>query len=703
MKKSKFKIYGALALALTTSAVIAQPANEFFLQSLPQSSYLNPGMEHQETFHMNFPAFFMAGQTTVTGTLPGFTFSDIATTVDTTTTISLPAMLPLLGDDNYLNLNFQKEFLTYGWIKGKNYWSFNIGLTFNADINFNKNFAEFLIDGPAVDFLPESTVTPTGEPVSLDGSKYNVTSFMEYGIGFSRNVNEKLRLGGRLRLLSGAMNYSGSLDGVNITTATNLSTLTINSAIEAQSTSPLAFDEVVAAGDTTNEFNQAETQSNFISGLTGFKNAGIAFDFGGSYKINDQLTAFASIRDLGMISWGEGSKFANKADASFTFDGFTVVQLQDSAFFDNFGDSIVDILKLEETTESYTTYLPTRFFIGGEYSINPKFKANALYSGKIANGQLNNTIVAGIGWIPSKSFETRLSYTIKNNTYNNVGFAAILSMGAWQLYFITDNIIGLTAVDYANNVNVSFGSNLSFGRAKYFDKKDEGGRVKKTGDEGVKTDSTSANPKMKPGLAPENSVKENVDALDKAQDKADKKVDKAKDDAKEDVKDAAKDAKKAEKKAENEATKDADKAEKKAEKAIEAAEEKMEEADAKVKAAEEAAKQAKKEAADAQEKAAASTPVIEATPATVPAAAPASKEVSAPADSSSKPVTPEVSVDSLLIKPAAKKVETEVAPKVDATTKDIKSNEGVESLDKTIDVLNQKGENKGNDVPADVK
>lgn len=728
MKKNKFKIYSALALVLTTTAMIAQPANEFFLESLPQSADLNPAKKHQETFHMNFPAFFMAGQTSMNASLPGFSFSDLATSDGTSTaTISLSGLLEGIKDNNYLNMSFQKNFLNYGWIKGKNYWTFGIGTSFNADVSYNKNFMEILVNGPgADDFL-------TGEPVSLDGTRWDVTVFQEYGVGFSRNVNDKLRLGGKLRLLSGAMNFKGSLDGVSITTAEDLTSLTIASAITTQSASPLLYDEVVTAGDTSSVLNAEETQSNLTSGLTGFSNVGVALDFGGSYQVNDQITAFASVRDFGMIKWGSGKKSTNKANATFSFEGFTVAQLQDSIFFDRFTDSIADILKLEKTEESYTTYLPTRFFIGGEYKFNKQLSANALYAGKLANGMLINTVVAGFGWMPNKAFEARVSYTIQNGSYDNVGLAAVLSLGAWQLYFITNNILGFNGVDYAKNLNASFGSNLTFGRKKYFDELKNGRETIKSGDEGAKSDSSSTNtPDMTPTITPENSVIENVDAMDKAEEEkkaAEKKADEVKSEAKDEVKDSRKasdnkvddarddakksdgkagdkvedardDAKKDAKKAENKAEADANKAEKRAEKAIDAAEEKIEDADAKVKAANAKAKAAEKEAAAAK-KAVAAPAVI------TPDAAPVAP---AATDSISKSATPAVSVDSLLIKPA-KKVQnatstsgsSTTAPKVDATPKDVKTNEGVDALDKTIDEINQSGENKGNDVPSDIK
>jgi hypothetical protein len=513
MKRNKFKLYHALVFAVSTSVAVAQPANQFFLESLPQSVDLNPAKIHQETFHMNFPAFFMAGQTFVQGSLPGFTFSDLASSDGVgTTTISIAGMLEGIKDENYLNVGFQKNFLNYGWIKGKNYWNFSVGTSVNADLNYNEDFMNIIANGPGDDQFRN------GKPVTLDGTNWNVTTYNEIGLGFSRNVNDKLRLGGKVRVLSGALNFKGSLDGVTITTPEDLSTLTISSNIEAYSASPLVYvDEVNAEGDTSQTLNEDETEANLISGLTGFSNLGGAIDLGASYQFNDRMTAYVSVRDFGMVKWNNGKKFTSKANATFTFDGFSSDELQDSTFLDDLGDSIQDIFKLNETEEAYTTYLPTRFFIGGEYRLNKQFSANALYSGRIANNKLQSTVVAGFGWMPHKVFEARVSYTIQNGTYDNVGLAAVLSLGAWQLYFMTDNILAFGALDYANNVNAAFGSNLTFGRKEYFEDRKDGFQ---TGDEKVKSKAEKAStpvakPEVKPEVKPEEKAVEPADSAKK--------------------------------------------------------------------------------------------------------------------------------------------------------------------------------------------
>lgn len=629
MKNIKSKILGAAAVLLGTSSLMAQPANTYFMDALPQSSYLNPGKVHQETFHMNFPMFFMAGHTHINYSNNGFAFNEL---IDSNK-ITLSNLVDTSGTSSgkYMNLDFKKDLFYYGWRKGKNFWTIGTSVIFGANVNFSNDFLNVLALGPGSDMFIG------GDGVNLDGTRYDITMYQDVAIGFQREVNEKLNVGGRVRLLGGLMNYSGTLDGINVITAEDLSSLTVQSSLSVQTATPF---------DTTISDMTERVQSGIQGSLFSFSNAGVGVDIGGSYQINDQIRAYGSVVDLGLISWSDGLTKSN-TNAEFVFTGIPVAELTDttgeSTFFDDLTDSIADIFKLDEQGGGYTTYLPTRFFAGGTYTFDDHWKANILYGGKLANGKLNSTVVVGGGVQVNKFLEATMNYTIKNGTYDNLGFGAVASLGAWQLYFVTDNILGLFAADYANNVNASLGMNLSFGRKKFFSE-NEGKASKGKKDDKKGDKKADAKPDMTPTITPENTPTENVEKMekeaekkaDKAEDKADKAVDKAEDKADKAAKEAKKEEKSAEKAAEKKAEaaeKKAEKAEKKAEEKIQKAEEKAAEEKAKakeeVREARDEAREAKNEAKELKEKAAATpaAPVVpEAAPA-VPAANDSTKAV----------------------------------------------------------------------------
>ena len=63
-------------------------------------------------------------------------------------------------------------------------------------------------------------------------------------------------------------------------------------------------------------------------------------------------------------------------------------------------------------------------------------------------------------------FRLKISYAATNGSYDNIGTAIVLNLGAFQIYGSMDNILGLTQLDYAKNLAVSYGINFVFGKNK---------------------------------------------------------------------------------------------------------------------------------------------------------------------------------------------------------------------------------------------
>ena len=663
MIRTKIKVLSAVAFGLSAVSAVAQPANQFFLKALPQAYYLNPGQLPEGNGHIGFLGLgYQYGEATSTG----FQLSDMMVAKDTLS-LQGAANSSSLADDNYLGMAFRKDLLNVGWRwKEKSYWSIVMATRMMADFNYSRDFLNVLTQGNgATEFLAKGAV-------DLDGTRYSINIFNEFGIGYARQVNDQLSIGGKLKYLQGLGNFNGNFDGIKVTTAEDLTSMTIASSLSVQSATPL---------DTAGAFDQANATSN---------GAGFGMDLGGSYKVNDQITAYASVVDFGVISWGQGKTLSNN-NVSFTFNGFTYAEFSDTTggdVFTDLTDSIQDVFKLDEEAGGYTTYLPTRFFLGGSYQFHENLSADVLYSGRMTNGKLLNSATIGLGIKGGKWYEGKLTYTIAHDTYANVGWASVLNLGPFQLYFVTDNILGLFQLDYSKHVSGAAGINLTFGRNKYYDNLKS---QKSAPDMPATTDSTSTVPAAPNGEAAKKEMddlkkdtKEDVKdakkdakkAEEKAEDKAEDAKDDAKDaadDAKDDAKDAAKDAKKEAEKAKEDAEKAVEKAEEKAEKRIQKAEEQADEAAEKMKQME-----ADKAAAEkaAMEKAA--------VPATV--------------DSISAPVVnvPQDTTATQDLVPAAPSSTT------DSTQAEL-STPSMDELQKAVEEIKQKGAAEEKAAPADVK
>src|SRR5690606_8715698 len=114
--------------------------------------------------------------------------------------------------------------------------------------------------------------------------------YVEYALGYNREINEKLRVGGRLKFLSGYANFTTRKSKLGLTTDEETFDLTIDGKFKFQSSGVGGFVDK----DSTNDEFDFKTPFNF-------KNFGIALDLGGTYQLTDKIGVSASLLDFGFI------------------------------------------------------------------------------------------------------------------------------------------------------------------------------------------------------------------------------------------------------------------------------------------------------------------------------------------------------------------------------------------------------------------
>ena len=366
----------------------------------------------------------------------GFTLSDAMDN----STLTFDDLIEALASNNTMSLGINSNLLSFGFtIDSTNYFNFSSNLIGTGAFNYSGKFMRFFLLGQGNDEF-------IGKTVSLEGTSIAGSVYLENALGWSRGINRKLRVGGRFKVINGAFNVNADLKDVSVYTENEDYDITFLSNFEMRS-----------AGL---DFN------NPTSNLS--KNLGFGLDAGATYQLTDELMLSASMVDFGYINWsGETRKYFHE-NASFKYEGIDFSNFQDSEgdYFENLGDSIVDIFELQEDSNfTYTTYLPTRFVVGGQYQLNPLFKVDALLSTNTLAGRTKASIVIGGAVELKKILQARLSYGYINGT-NNLGGSIALNLGGFQLFFLTDNLSGFTQLDYTKSVNLQFGMNIVLGKAK---------------------------------------------------------------------------------------------------------------------------------------------------------------------------------------------------------------------------------------------
>jgi len=206
-------------------------------------------------------------------------------------------------------------------------------------------------------------------------------------------------------------------------------------------------------------------------------NTGIAFDFGAVYKITPKITVSGSIVDLGKISFKKDVTSINQVstykwegvDFSNSVDDSKANYVDPSDLFDNELDKMKASFKPKKSdvgTEAFNVTIPTKMYLGGTYQVTKKFDIGLL-DRLYKNGAISeNTVTLSANAMLGNFFSLTGSYSMIDQSYNNLGLGMGLRLGFMQLYFVSDNLMALANPAKAQFVNARFGMNFLFGRKK---------------------------------------------------------------------------------------------------------------------------------------------------------------------------------------------------------------------------------------------
>ena len=354
-------------------------------------------------------------------------------------------------------MNFSTEILSAGWYKGKNFWSFNIGLRTDIGANLTKNMFTFLNEMETVEENWRNS------NYDISGQRLNINAYTEVGLGLSRQINSRLTVGARVKALLGIGNMELKLNKVAMnanlpndaeitkwSSESYWSSMTPSQAAQAAQELKDKFNNyhanLTVGAELKSSFKGLElkeeegkdyvTDFDFDSGKLGIAGYGFGIDLGASYKILDNLTVSASVLDLGFISWSKsstkiasanpdpidikGSTYANMVNPN---DPNTVMnavnQLQNDAqgYMDRVTNGDVldyDMLQLEvgDAKESRKSRLASTLVLGAEYGFfNNKLAVGVLSTTRFVQPDALTELTFSANYRPKSWFNVALSYS----------------------------------------------------------------------------------------------------------------------------------------------------------------------------------------------------------------------------------------------------------------------------------------------------
>ena len=297
--------------------------------------------------------------------------------------------------------------------------------------------------------------------------------YAELAFGHSRDINEKLRVGAKMKLLFGAGRADLKMTDVRAELADNNMWT-----ISGQAQADLSLKGAKLKSKMKNYKDDARGQYETVDkidvdggGLGGF---GLAFDLGAVYKLNDDWTFSAALLDLGFISWSNDVQARNAA-SQFQFEGFHDISVKESRDPNTFKkqgndyrDQLTDFANLQDQGDKggRTTGIGATMNLAAEYTL-PAYR-------KITFGALSSTRINGpyswtegrlsANWNPLKWLDGGMSFAVNSFTAS-MGWVVNIHPKGYNFFIGMDHILGKTSkqmVPLSSNASVALGMNVTW-------------------------------------------------------------------------------------------------------------------------------------------------------------------------------------------------------------------------------------------------
>jgi len=447
-----------LILLLFNSGLEAQPNSSYFMKGVPQTKDMNPAKHGLESgFYISLP---FVSKLDVSANTNNWNYNDL---VHKGTGLRKDSMVwdfehlvNSFGKENFVQESASLTLVDFGWRRDQKTYSVSVSEHELAEPFFKKELAEFLYYG--------------NDP--LVGTKFSSGHFgvlaqhyRQFAFSFSKENSKKLTTGITGKLLFGMAGIDTR--GINFETDIPSSGDLIN--FKGNGNIYLSGPVEVTQNPENAYDLQFKSTFNAFDYLLNFRNPGLAVDLGVTYKVSKRLELSASMIDVGFVRWhSDLSTFTDKGNYPYvglqlnmpdedppTADSF-------QPLIDNLKDSLLKAFPLELSSQSFSTILPAKFYLGGEYMFSKNVSFTALARIRLFNNQLHGSYTASVNTSLGNNFCLSAGYSYYESTWNNLGVGLSCKVSALQLYAATDNIFSPFYPTRSSNLNLRFGINFIF-------------------------------------------------------------------------------------------------------------------------------------------------------------------------------------------------------------------------------------------------
>lgn len=455
--KSTIKLIIALSVWIlsTTFAMTQNTQSGYFTDGYLYRHTMNPAIANSKSY-VSLPAlgnhnFSFRGNLALTdviyqvnGKTATFLHPDLSST----------EVLKNIKDRNQLGLNARLQVLSTGFKAFNGYNTIGISVRGNMHLTLPGELFRLAKEGVA------------NRTYDISNFNTHANAYVEVALGHSHQIDEKLRIGGALKVLIGGGNIDAQFNKAELILGEDQWRVTSDALVEAN-----------VKGLTYETDINENTNNRYVSGAevdgAGVNGTGFAVDLGVVYQLNDEWSLSASIIDLGIINWKNNMLASTNGEKTFSTDEyiFNVDDDQTNNFddeLDRMGDGLSSLYELEDMGDqgSVSKSVGTTIHLGASYNL-PEYQQ--LTVGLLNTSHLQKNFSwtdfrASANWAPYSFLSTSLS--VAYGTFGgSLGWMFNLHPKGFNLYLAMDKITGKLSKQYIPLSGVGtfhFGLNIPF-------------------------------------------------------------------------------------------------------------------------------------------------------------------------------------------------------------------------------------------------
>ncbi len=426
------------------------------MKSMWQRTYVNPGLMPDARFYIGIPVLGSNYINISNSKLNLKAFnSAFQSAGNDSFNLNVSKLADIFRKENYISAELNIDLLHFGFRILKNHFGYNATLRTTSRLSYPGDLFKLLLEGNGGENL--------GYNFNFDFG-LDMMQFIEHGIWYGRKKNDKFSYGFKIKYLQGISIVWAEKSDLSFRTDPGDFSYTLSSDVKINTASSWV-------GLTDTAFKRGP--SGYLNSLMSFKNSGFGLDIGAQYFITKKVSLSASIIDMGFIKWNSNvtNIVSRNPNSTATFSGADFSGFfKDSSDFENslrdMADSIIKVIGVDTTYESFNRSLFTHFYLGGNFHITKNHHAGILFYGSYYFRKFHPALTLSWNSKFTKVLGVSVSYTMMNKTFNNLGLGLTLNGGPFQVHFITDNLINAIQISSARMLNIRFGMGFTIARKK---------------------------------------------------------------------------------------------------------------------------------------------------------------------------------------------------------------------------------------------